>query len=91
MAMRTYNPNDTAVKFLSLPEISRRYQLAKQRFYTRRNLYQICRSHCKYGGSWPNKTRAAKLKLHESARNCRALQQVKQHLEARRAAVTLAD
>jgi hypothetical protein len=89
MAMRTFDPESTAARFISLGDITRRYRRAKRRFYTHKRLYQICRENCKYGGSWPVRTRDAKIKAHESARLCRGLQQLKQHLEARRAAVQL--
>lgn len=89
MAMQTFDPNSTLTRFISLGEIKRRYRRSKRRFYSDKRLYQICRDNCKYGGSWPMRTRDAKIKAHESARICRGLQQLKQHLEARASAVSL--
>jgi antirestriction protein ArdC len=76
-------------RFVSLPEIVARYKRAKRRFYSKKRLYEICRDHCKYGGTWPRMTRDAKLALRKAAIACRHLQQLKQHLEAKAAAVTL--
>jgi hypothetical protein len=89
MAMRAFDPESTATRFLSYEDIKQRYRRAKRRFYTRKRLYHICRTHCKYGGKWPRMTRDAKAKVYESARECRAYQQLKQHLDAKRAAISL--
>lgn len=75
--------------FISLVEIKARYKRAKRKFHTHRKLYQICRDHCKYGGRWPNMTRNAKLKMFDSAKRARHLQQLKQHLESKAASVSL--
>lgn len=89
MAMRTFEIEDEGTRFISLDEINKRYRRAKRRFYSQRKLYQICRDHCKFGGKWPNMTRSAKIKAHKAAISCRHLQQLKQHLETKRAAVSL--
>ena len=82
MAMRTFDPESAATRFLSYEDIKSRYKRAKRRFYTRKRLYSICRK-------WPNMTRDAKAKVYESARECRAYQQLKQHLDAKRAAISI--
>lgn len=81
--------SDQPTTFLSLVEIKLRYKVAKRRFYTKKRLLQICRDHCRYGGKWPTMTRDAKLALHKAAIKTRHLQQLKNHLEAKAAAVVL--
>jgi len=84
-----FNIEAEGARFISLDEIKSRYRRAKKRFYSNRKLYQICRDHCKYGGKWPNMTRSAKIKAEKAAISCRHLQQLKQHLETKAAAVVL--
>ena len=89
MAMRVFDPESTATRFVSYEDIKRRYKQAKRRFYTAKRLYHICRTHCKYGGRWPGMTRDAKIKAYKAAVTCRSLQVLKQHLDKRRKSAAL--
>ena len=90
MAMKTkFDIDDEGSRFISLSEIQTRYRRAKRRFYSMKRLYKVCQDHCKYGGKWPNLTRSAKIRAQKAAIACRHLQQLKQHLQAKAAAISV--
>lgn len=73
--------------FISLVEIIASYQEARTKFYTNQKLYQICRSHAKNGGAWPNLTRKHRIKMEQAAKEARQWQQLRDNLERMRAEV----
>ena len=75
-------------RLITYEEVKRRYVSAKTKFRIAKSMYETCRSWCSKGGTWPMRTREAKLAMHSRARSCRHWQVLYENLrKARKAAM----
>ena len=73
-------------RLITYAEVKRRYTKAKTIFRIAKAHYETCRSWCSKGGTWPSRTREAKLAMHKRARSCRHWQVLYEGLRAKRQA-----
>jgi hypothetical protein len=70
-------------RLIGYDEVKRRYISAKSKFRIAKADYDTCRSWCHKGGSWPKRTRDAKLRMAARARKCRTWQVLYERLRAK--------